>query len=170
MRSLGTTTTDPPVDPASATDKYTSKYIDQPLTPLYPFGYGLSYTRFEMSPPTLSASTINPDGRVVASVSVRNVGNRGGDEVVQLYVRDVAASVTRPIRELRGFERVTLQPGESQTVRFSLGPRELGFYNQEMRFVVEPGEFQVESGSSSDQVRTTTFRVVGAVQTLTPDQ
>jgi beta-glucosidase len=136
--------------PASPTYKYTSKYIDLPIGPLWPFGHGLSYTWFGLSGLALDAKEIAPDGRVGLSVELRNVGDRGGDEVVQLYVRDVAASVVRPVRELRGFERVTLGPGEARTLRFSLGPEDLGFYDRQMRFVVEPGEFRVFVGTSSE--------------------
>ncbi len=146
--------------PAARSDKYTSKYIDLPLTPLYPFGHGLSYTRFTISPPTLTRTTIEPAGEVGVSVEVRNSGDRVGDEVVQLYLRDVAASVTRPIHELRGFERVSLEPGTAKIVRFTLGPKELGFYDPAMKFVVEPGEFQVTVGSSSVGGQTARFEVV----------
>ncbi len=146
--------------PPAPTDKYTSKYIDLPLTPLYPFGHGLSYTRFEIGPPVLSSPTLPPDGRLTVSVGVRNVGDRAGDEVVQVYVQDVAASVARPIEELRGFERVALAPGEARKLRFELGPRELGFYNQAMSYIVEPGEFRVKVGSSSDRGQVATFHVV----------
>ncbi len=145
--------------PAAADDKYTSKYIDEPLTPLYPFGAGLSYTRFEVTAPQLSAPTILPDGTVEVEVQVKNVGDRAGDEVIQLYIRDIAASVARPVQELCGFQRVTLAPGAVKKVRFSLGPKELGFYNRQMKFVVEPGEFLVQVGTSSAQVQTTRLRV-----------
>jgi len=135
-----------PPDPNS---KWTSKYLDIPWTPLFPFGYGLSYTQFRLSNLQVSATRIRPDGRVTVSVEVENVGVRGGDEVVQLYIRDVAASVTRPVRELKGFQRVTLPPGTKRRLEFNLGPEQLGFYNREMRFVVEPGEFKVMVGNSS---------------------
>lgn len=138
------TTGRPPTD-----QKYTSKYLDAPVTPLYPFGHGLSYTKFSLSNLKLSAQSIRPDGHLEVSVEVENVGRLAGDEVVQLYIRDVAASVARPIRELKGFERVTLRPGERRTVRFTLTPEHLGFYNREMRFEVEPGEFKVYVGASS---------------------
>jgi beta-glucosidase len=130
-------------------DKYTSKYIDEPLGPLWPFGHGLSYTRFRLDALRLDAATIPPDGRVGVSVEVVNVGDRAGDEVVQVYIRDVAASVVRPVRELCGFERVSLRPGERKTVRFTIGPEALGFYDRRMRFVVEPGLFRVMVGTSS---------------------
>jgi beta-glucosidase len=129
--------------------RYTSKYIDAPVTPLFPFGHGLSYTRFRLHDLRLDARRIPPDGRLAVSVEVENVGDRDGDEVVQLYLRDVAASVARPVRELRGFERVTLGPRETRTVRFTLTPDDLKFYNDRMQFVVEPGAFRVFVGTSS---------------------
>jgi beta-glucosidase len=135
--------------PASRADRYTSKYIDAPVTPLFPFGHGLSYTRFQLSDLRLSARGIPTDGCLDVSVAVENVGDRPGDEVVQLYIHDVAASVARPVQELRGFERVALRPDEKRTVRFQLTPRALGLYDRRMRFVVEPGEFRVIVGTSS---------------------
>jgi beta-glucosidase len=148
--------------PPDANNKYTSKYLDVSWTPLYPFGYGLSYTQFRLQNLQLSARTIRPDGRVMVNVEVENIGPRVGDEVVQLYIRDVAASVTRPVRELKGFQRATLQPGEKRRLQFTLTPELLGFYNREMRFVVEPGEFKVMVGTSSaDQHElTASFQVV----------
>ena len=145
----------PPTD-----QKYTSKYLDVPVTPLYPFGYGLSYTQFKFGQPELSAQSIRPNGQLTVSVEVENTGNRVGDEVVQLYIRDVASTVTRPIKELKGFERITLRPGEKRRVQFTLRPEHLGFYNREMRFVVEPGEFKVMVGPSSEDLRETRFEVV----------
>jgi beta-glucosidase len=135
--------------PPDANNKYSSKYLDVPWTPLFAFGYGLSYTQFQLSNLRLSQRTIRPDGRLTVSVDVTNTGKRAGDEVVQLYIRDVAASVTRPVRELKGFQRVTLRPGEKRMVEFTLTPALLGLYNREMRFVVEPGEFKVMVGTSS---------------------
>jgi beta-glucosidase len=134
----------PPTD-----QKYTSKYLDVPVGPLYPFGHGLSYTQFRLSNLQVGGKSIRADGRVVVTVEVENTGRRAGDEVVQLYVRDVAASVTRPVRELKGFQRVTLQPGERRRVSFTLTPEHLGFYDQRMRYAVEPGDFRVYVGNSS---------------------
>ena len=134
----------PPTD-----QKYTSKYLDVPVTPLFPFGHGLSYTQFRLSNLQLNVNRIRPDGRVVVTVEVENTGRRAGDEVVQLYVRDVAASVARPLIELKGFERVSVSPGERRRVSFTLGPEHLGFYDQRMRYAVEPGEFRVFVGTSS---------------------
>jgi beta-glucosidase len=135
--------------PPDVNNKYTSKYLDVPVTPLYPFGFGLSYTQFQLTNLQLSARSILRNGRLTASVEVENTGKRAGDEVVQLYVRDMAASRTRPVRELKGFERITLRPGEKRRVQFTLAPEQLGFYNREMRYVVEPGEFKVFVGNSS---------------------
>jgi beta-glucosidase len=148
--------------PPDARNKYTSKYLDVSWAPLYPFGYGLSYTRFRLSDLQTSAKTIRPDGRLNVSVEVQNRGQRTGDEVVQLYIRDVAASVTRPVKELKGFQRITLRAGETRRIEFTLTPELLGFYNREMQFVVEPGEFQVMVGTSSadEHELQTTFEVV----------
>jgi beta-glucosidase len=148
--------------PPDANNKYTSKYLDVSWTPLYPFGYGLSYTQFRLQNLQLSAQRIRPDGRVVASVEVENAGQRAGDEVVQLYLRDVAASVARPVRELKGFQRVTLRPREKRRLEFTLTPELLGFYNRDMHFVVEPGEFKVMLGTSSadEHELTASFQVV----------
>ena len=148
--------------PPDANQKYTSKYLDLSWTPLFPFGYGLSYTQFRLSNLRSSARTIQADGRLTVNVDIENVGQRAGDEVVQLYIRDVAASVTRPVKELKGFQRVTLRPGEKRQLEFVLTPELLGFYNREMQFVVEPGEFKVMLGTSSadDHELSTTFVVV----------
>lgn len=135
--------------PPDANNKYTSKYLDVPWTPLFPFGYGLSYTQFRLSNLHLNTRRIRPDGRITVSVDLENIGGRAGDEVVQVYIRDVAASVTRPVRELKGFQRVTVEPGSKRRLEFVLGPEQLGFYNRELHFAVEPGEFKVMVGNSS---------------------
>jgi beta-glucosidase len=145
--------------PPVADQKYTSKYLDVPWTPLYPFGFGLSYTKFNISNLELSATSIRPDGQLTVSVDVENTGQRAGDEVVQLYIRDVAASVTRPVKELKGFQRITLQPGQKQQLKFVLGAEQLGFYNRDLKFVVEPGEFRVMVGSNSQDVTEKSFVV-----------
>lgn len=145
----------PPTD-----QKYTSKYLDVPVTPLYPFGYGLSYTQFKFSNLQVSARTIPVDGRVTVSAEVENTGKRAGDEVAQFYIRDQASSVTRPVLELKGFERISLQPGEKRRVQVTLTPELLGFYNREMKFVVEPGEFKVFAGPNSVELLESSFEVV----------
>ncbi len=144
----------PPTD-----QKYTSKYLDVPVTPLYPFGHGLSYTQFKFSNLQVSAKTVPIDGRLTVSVDVENTGKRAGDEVAQFYIRDQASTVTRPVLELKGFERISLQPGEKRRVQVTLTPELLGFYNREMKFVVEPGEFKVFVGPNSVELLESSFEV-----------
>jgi beta-glucosidase len=134
---------------------YTSKYIDLPSTPLFPFGHGLGYTQFEYGNLMVSPETITPDGEVEISLDVKNVGDREGDEVVQLYLRDLVGSVTRPVKELKGFQRIALKPGEKATVRFVVGPEQLAFVNRGMERVVEPGAFEVMVGGSSEDIKLT---------------
>jgi beta-glucosidase len=145
--------------PADANNKYTSKYLDVPWTPLFPFGYGLSYTQFRISNLQLSAASIPVNGKLTVSVDVENTGKRAGDEVVQLYLRDVAASVSRPVKELKGFRRISLAAGQKQKVEFVLTPAELGFWNRQLRFAVEPGDFKVMVGSNSEDLIEATFTV-----------
>ncbi|MGA9780400.1 MAG: glycoside hydrolase family 3 N-terminal domain-containing protein [Limisphaerales bacterium] len=145
--------------PPGGDSKDASQYSDIPWTPLYPFGYGLSYTQFRLSHLQMSATRIRRDGTITIGVDVENMGDRAGDEVVQLYLHDLVASVTRPVKALKGFERVSLRPGESRHVEFTLGPRELGFYNQAMQFVVEPGTFKVMVGTSSEEGMESSFEV-----------
>lgn len=134
-------------------------YLDATTEPLYPFGYGISYTTFEVGAPVLSASSIPTDGTVSVSVDVTNTGDRAGDEVVQLYIRDLVSSVTRPVKELRGFQRVTLQPGETRTVSFELGEKDFRFWNADMQRIVEPGDFEIMSGANSRDVKSATLTV-----------
>jgi beta-glucosidase len=135
--------------PADLNDRFTSRYLDESNDPLFPFGFGLSYTTFALHDLHLSASSIAPDGSLTVSVDATNTGRVAGDEVVQLYLQDVASSVTRPVRELAGFQRVSLAPGETRTVSFVVGPRSLGLWNRDLHFVVEPGEFKVWAAQSS---------------------
>jgi beta-glucosidase len=128
-----------PVDPSG----YTSRYIDVDFTPEYPFGYGLSYTTFEYSNLRLSASRIPMGGTITVSANLSNRGRRDGAETVQLYIHDVAASVAQPVRVLKGFRRVELKAGATETVSFSLGTDDLAFYNEKMQRVTEPGQFEV---------------------------
>jgi beta-glucosidase len=129
------------------------RYVDMPITPLWEFGYGLSYTKFEYANLNLSSKEIGTRGSVEVSVEVSNVGSRTGEEVLQLYINDVVSSVTRPVKELKGFQKIALGPGEKKTVRFTLTPEELAFYDQNMVRRVEPGTFNVMVGSSSEQIR-----------------
>jgi len=134
-------------------------YLFAETSPLFPFGYGLSYTTFDVSAPVLATPTIGRLNNVKVSVDVTNTGTRAGDEVVQLYVRDDLASVTRPVKELKRFERVTLQPGEKKTVQFELTPRDLSLWNVDMKRVVEPGTFTISAGPDSVQLKSTTLTV-----------
>jgi len=134
--------------PTSLTEKYTSRYQDSSSAPLYPFGYGLSYSSFSFSGLSVTPAAIKPDGQLKVRLDVKNVSQRAGDEVAQIYIKDVAGSETRPMRELKGFERVTLAPGEQRTLEFVLGPAELGWHYAG-GFAVEPGQFKVYAGSSS---------------------
>jgi len=147
--------------PPDPKNKYSSKYLDVDWTPLFPFGYGLSYTQFAISNLQLSASTIGLNDKLTVSVDVANTGQRRGDKVVQLYIRQIAASRTRPVRQLKGFERITLEPGEKRRVTFTLPPEERGFYNRDMHFVVEPGDFKIFIGDSSVGGLEGNFRVIG---------
>lgn len=128
-------------------------YISQDIKPLYPFGYGLSYTTFLYSDPTLSKETIKPDGNTTVSVTVTNAGQVRGDEIVQLYIRDEVSSITRPVKELKGFKKISLNPGESKEVSFSIDHSKLAFYNRDMELIVEPGSFLIMLGSSSDDFK-----------------
>ncbi|WP_156359878.1 glycoside hydrolase family 3 N-terminal domain-containing protein [Sphingomonas sp. Leaf10] len=134
-------------------------YLFDSTAPLYPFGYGLSYTSFDVGAPRLAKATIGRDETVRVSVDVANTGRRAGDEVVQLYVRDDEATVTRPVLELKHFQRVTLQPGEKRTVTFDVKPADLAFWNVEMHRVVEPGTFTISAGNSSTSLKATTLTV-----------
>jgi beta-glucosidase len=145
--------------PPAEREKFTSKYIDVPWTPLYAFGHGLGYTTFGVGAPRLSAATMRPGDTLRVEVDVANEERVAGDEVVQLYLRDEVSSVTRPLLELRGFERVRLGPGERRTVRFTIDVQDLAFLDGSMRRVVEPGEFRVLAGSSSASTREARFRL-----------
>jgi beta-glucosidase len=136
-------------------------YLDLTRDPLFPFGFGLSYTTFKLDAAKVDPPKIGPAGRATVTVEVTNTGARAGDEVVQLYVHDRVASVTRPVKELRGFERVRLAPGEKKTVHFTLGPEALRFTDDNMNRVVEPGLFDVMLGTSSTGLTTVPLEVVG---------
>ena len=153
--------------PAQQENHYTSKYLDLPWTPLYVFGHGLSYTTFRYANLRVAASGRAADP-VRVSVDVTNTGARAGDEVVQLYVRDDAASVARPVRELKGFHRISLRPGETRSETFVLQPVDLSLYRLDMRRVVEPGTFTLWAGGSSEATLTASYRVTGDTLVVEP--
>ncbi len=140
-------------------NKYTSRYFDEANGPLYPFGYGLSYTTFSVSDVKLSAPTLSRDGTVTASVDVTNTGKREGATVMQMYIQDVTASLSRPVKELKGFDKVTLKPGETQTVSFPIDINALKFWNQKMKYAAEPGKFNVFIGTDSARVKQAQFEL-----------
>ena len=129
-----------------------SHYTDEENTPLYPFGYGLSYTTFEYSDVKLDSEEMGYDGSVSASVTVKNTGSRAGIETVQLYIRDLVGSTTRPVKELKGFERVELEPGASKTVTFKITTKDLTFFTRDRKWTAEPGDFHVFVGTDSHKV------------------
>ena len=145
---------------ADKPNKYTSRYFDEANGPLYPFGYGLSYTTFTVSDVKLSAPTMKRDGTVTASVQVTNTGKREGATVIQMYLQDVTASMSRPVKQLKGFEKVNLKPGETQTVSFPIDIEALKFWNQRMKYDAEPGKFNVFIGVDSARVKQGEFELL----------
>jgi beta-glucosidase len=143
--------------PMDANNKYTSKYLDESNDPLYPFGYGLSYTSFAYGDVTLSQSPITEQDTLAVTCGVTNTGSRAGEEVVQLYLRDWVGSVTRPVKELKGFRKIMLQPGESKTITFKLSMKDLSYYRKDMTFGTEPGKFEVYVGGNSRDVKSAVF-------------
>ena len=139
-------------------EKFRSNYLDVSNDPLYPFGYGLSYTSFQYSEISLSTSLIDAGTELVASIDVTNTGTVDGAEVVQLYIRDVVGSVTRPVKELKGFEKIFLKAGESRTVRFKIITDLLKFYNYDLEYVFEPGEFEIMIGGNSKELKSAKFK------------
>jgi beta-glucosidase len=130
-----------------------AKYIDMPATPLYEFGFGLSYTTFEYSNLSILPKEINSEGDVDITLDVKNTGAVKGDEVVQLYINDIISSTSKPVKELKGYEKISLEPGEKKTVKLKLTPEELSLFDRDMNFVVEPGTFEVMIGSSSQDIK-----------------
>lgn len=142
-----------PIDPANPKIDYRSFYIDSPNNPLYPFGYGLSYTTFDIRNMRMSTNMLEPGSEIEITAEVANTGDRDGETVVQLYIRDIAGSVTRPVKELRGYEKIFIPKGEVRTVRFTITPETIAMYNQEMKYVAEPGEFKVWVASHAEDNR-----------------
>ena len=138
---------------------YRSAYVDESIYPKYPFGYGLSYTQFQYSDIRLTKNQYRANDKIEVIITLTNTGNYDGEEVVQLYIRDVAASVVRPVKELKGFQKVSLKKGEAKEVRFMLTADDLRFYNDRLQFIYEPGEFKLYIGGSSNDVKETTFEL-----------
>ena len=138
-------------------DKYKSRYLDVSNEPLYPFGWGLSYTTFDYSQPQISQTTMTPDEELEVRVNVTNTGQMEGEEVVQLYIQDMVGSITRPVKELKGFEKIALKKGETKTVTFRITVDDLKFYNDDLEYVVEPGAFKIYVGPNSQDVQELNF-------------
>jgi beta-glucosidase len=133
--------------------RFRSNYLDVVNAPLYPFGYGLSYTTYEYSDVKLSAAKMAQNGEVKASVTVKNTGNREGKETVQLYIRDLIATSTRPVQELKKFQKISLKPGETKTVEFTITAEDLKYYNHDLKYVCEPGDFEIQIGPNCRDVK-----------------
>ncbi len=129
---------------------YFHKYADVKKTPLYPFGYGLSYTNYKYSKPLLSNTTLNKEDKIIVTTEITNTGEVDGEEIAQLYIRDNVSSVTRPVKELKGYQRVFLKAGETKKIKFTINSESLAFYDINMNYVVEPGTFTIMTGSSSN--------------------
>lgn len=143
----------------TSNSKFVSRYIDSSNDPLYPFGYGLSYTKFEYSPVKLSSSSLRNGGKIEASVELKNTGKFDGQEVVQLYIQDIYGSVTRPVKELKGFQKVFLKKGESKKITFTIDVEMLKFFNADLKFAAESGDFNVFIGTNSSDVREAKFNL-----------
>lgn len=146
--------------PGDLNNHYTSKYLDLPLTPLYPFGYGLSYTTFEYNDLNLSSKKISTEDSIIVSIKVKNTGKYDGEEVVQMYVQDLVGSVTRPVKELKGFKKIMLKRGEEKSLSFTLHEKDLRFTDADMKYKSEPGLFKVYVGTNSDDVVESQFELV----------
>lgn len=150
------------VSERSVTDIFWGGYVNEPNTPLFPFGFGLSYTKFELSDLQVFSDTVAIDDKFIVSCVVKNTGDRSGDEVVQLYIRDEEARVTRPVQELIGFKRVTLDPGRRTKITFEVNVNQLGFINENNKFVVQPGKMKIMIGNSADNITLVDeFEIVG---------
>jgi beta-glucosidase len=140
--------------------KYSSQYLDTENDPLYPFGFGLSFTTFHYGPLDLSGSKLRKHEKITASLTLTNTGPVEAVETVQLYIRDTAASITRPVKELKGFQQIRLAPGASSIVRFDITESMLRFYNSDLDFVSEPGRFEVLIGPNSREAQRTDFHLI----------
>jgi beta-glucosidase len=148
-----------PINPDNPYEKYKSNYLDSPNTPLYPFGYGLSYTSFSYSDIKLNKESFGINDKIMATVDITNTGERDGEEIAQLYVRDLVGNVTRPVKELKGFKKVLLKKGETVTLVFAISVKDLAYYHQDMSFSVDPGDFELFIGTNSEKTKNKAFTV-----------
>jgi beta-glucosidase len=148
-----------PIDTVHPEEKYKSRYLDCSNTPLYPFGYGLSYTTFKYSGIRLSKSAFEHNDQISASVEITNTGNNDGEEVAQLYIRELVGEVTRPVKELKGFQKIMIKKGETKTVMFSIPTSELSYYHQDMSYTWDAGKFELFVGTNSEVTQNIIFVV-----------
>ena len=139
---------------------YVSSYIDLYNSPKFPFGYGLSYTAFTYGDIVLDNKTMNAKGKIEAKIGITNTGNYDGEETVQLYIRDMVSSVVRPVKELKGFQKIFLKKGETKTVSFIISEDDLKFYNNDLQYISEPGDFKLFIGTNSENVKEASFRLL----------
>jgi beta-glucosidase len=157
--------------PSGGRSHWKGNYVEMNTKPLFPFGYGLSYTSFDYADLQIDRQAALANEQVAISIAISNTGSRAGDEVVQLYIHQSHTSVTRPVQELKGFQRISLAAGEKRTVTFQLDLRQLGFYNQAMAYVVEPGTIEVMIGSSSQDIRARgSFTITGPATDIGHDK
>jgi beta-glucosidase len=149
-----------PINPQNPYEKYKSNYLDSPNSPLYPFGYGLSYTSFKYSGITLNKTEFQKDDQIVASVEITNTGDRDGEEIVQLYVHDLVGDVTRPVKELKGFRKVMIGKGKTANITFNVSPSDLSYYHKDMTFTFDPGEFELFIGPNSSEGNSILFSIL----------
>jgi len=139
-------------------NKFTSKYLDIPNEPLFPFGFGLSYTTFEYSDLLLNKNVLSGNESLMVSLTITNTGKFDGEEVVQLYIQDPVASISRPVKELKNFKKLMIRKGEKKEVTFAITPDDLKFYNYKLEYDWEPGEFIIQVGTNSDEVKTASVK------------
>jgi beta-glucosidase len=149
-----------PINPENPYEKFKSNYLDSPNTPLYPFGYGLSYTKFSYSDIKLNMQSFGGTEQIIASVEVTNTGDRDGEEIVQLYIRDLIGDVTRPVKELKGFKKVPIRKGETASISFTIYPEDLSYYHQDMSYSYDPGDFELFIGTNSIDNKRTEFSII----------
>lgn len=147
-------------NPGDKFEKFRSNYLDVENSPLFPFGYGMSYTKFSYGDIQLSSASLNQKGRITATVTVTNTGNYDGEEVVQLYIRDMVGSIARPVKELKGFQKIMLKKGESRSINFTITAEDLKFYNHDLNYSAEPGDFKLFIGGNSRDVKETDFKLI----------
>jgi beta-glucosidase len=149
-----------PVNPENPYEKYKSNYLDAPNTPLFPFGYGLSYTTFSYSGIRINKTEFQKTDKIIATAEIKNTGDRDGEEIVQLYIRDLAGDVTRPVKELKGFKKLLVKKGETVTVTFSISTGDLLYYHKDMSYTYDPGDFELFIGPNSSEGMVTRFSIL----------